>query len=133
VIVAAAVVLIGGLAIYALNQDKSDPMSSMSPSAMKAMDSNQSSGSSDASATNSVTIQDFAFSPKNITVKVGTSVTWTNQDSVKHNVASDDEGGPDGPLLAKGETYSYTFKKVGTFDYHCAPHPYMKATVTVTN
>jgi amicyanin len=134
VVVAAAVVLVGGLAIYATNQNKPHSMSGMSSSEMKDMDSdNMADKSSDtAEATNSVTIQDFAYSPKHITVKVGTTVTWTNQDSVKHNVVSDADDGPDGPLLAKGETYNYTFKKAGSFDYHCDPHPYMKGTVTVT-
>lgn len=80
-----------------------------------------------------VTIKDFDFSPMNITVKKGTKVTWTNQDSVRHNVVSDSgNGGPNGPLLGKGESYSFTFDTVGTFAYHCDPHPYMKATVTVT-
>lgn len=134
VVVAAAVVLVGGVAIYAANQNKSDSTSGMSSSEMKDMDSDnmadKSSGT--AEATNSVTIQDFAYSPKHITIKVGTTVTWTNQDSVRHNVTADTDGGPNGPLLAKSETYSYTFKKVGDFEYHCSPHPYMKGTVTVT-
>lgn len=135
VIVAAVVVLIGGLAIYALNQNKSDSMESMSASDMKNMNADQSSGGSKAetaAATNSVTIEDFSFSPKDITVKVGTTVTWTNHDSVEHNVVGDSDDGPNGPLLAKDESYSYTFKKAGSFDYHCSPHPYMKGTVTVT-
>lgn len=83
---------------------------------------------------NAVTISDFAFDPKQITVKVGTTVTWTNQDSVQHNVKMEN-GSTDGPsseLLAKGESYSYTFKKAGVYNYLCTPHPYMKGTVTVT-
>lgn len=135
-IAAAVVVLVGGVAVYGMNQNKSaSGHDGMSHSEMEHMHSHSTSNSSshDAEATNSVTIQDFAFSPKSITVKAGTTVTWTNQDSVKHNVVSDSDGGPDGPLLSKGETYSYTFAKAGTYDYHCQPHPYMKGTVTVTD
>jgi len=88
-------------------------------------------------ATNSVTIQGFAYAPANITVKKGTTVTWTNQDQVDHNVVSDDNqpaGGPptDNPLLNKGQSYQFTFNTAGTFHYHCTPHPYMQAVVIVT-
>jgi amicyanin len=66
-------------------------------------------------------------------VKVGTKVTWTNQDSVGHDVVADTES-PDAPksdLLRKGESYSFTFNKAGTYTYYCSPHPYMKGTVIV--
>jgi amicyanin len=82
-----------------------------------------------------VTISDFKFQPETITVKKGTTVTWTNQDTVAHNVASDADspkGGLAGPLLNQGETYSFTFNDVGTYRYHCDPHPFMKGTVEVT-
>lgn len=86
-------------------------------------------------AANTVIIQDYAFSPSPITVKKGTAVTWTNKDMAKHNIEMDEgqpEGGPaESPLLNKGETYSYTFDTVGTFNYHCSPHPYMKGSVVV--
>jgi amicyanin len=84
--------------------------------------------------TDKVDIKDFAYSPSTITVKKGTTVTWTNQDSTKHNVAPDTETGDfkASELLAKGQTYSVTFNTVGTFSYHCTPHPYMKAQVIVT-
>ncbi len=71
------------------------------------------------------------YSPSNITVKKGTTVTWTNQDTIKHNVMSDSGSTLSSPYLAKGESWSYTFNTVGTFSYHCVPHPWMKGTVTV--
>ena len=89
--------------------------------------------SSDQAQTASVAIKNFAFSPASITVKKGTTVTWTNEDSAEHNAFSDQDGGPKGRLLKKGESYSFTFDKVGTFNYICTPHPYMKGTVTVTD
>ncbi len=86
-------------------------------------------------STNQVDIANFAFSPKTITVKKGTTVTWTNKDSVEHNVHSDtkDSDSPNGPLLGQGESYSHTFTAVGTYNYYCQPHPSMKGTVIVTD
>ncbi len=80
-----------------------------------------------------IDIKDYAYSPETVTVKIGETVTWTNQDSVGHDVVMDDDaaGGPNSELLAKGESYSYTFTRAGTYAYHCSPHPYMKATVIV--
>ena len=81
---------------------------------------------------NAVTISNFAFSPASITVPVGTKVTWTNQDSATHTVTADDGKSFDSKGVAQGATYSFTFTTAGTFAYHCAVHPDMKATVIVT-
>lgn len=83
--------------------------------------------------TTSVMIKDFAYSPASITVKVGDTVTWTNEDSMAHTVTADDgvANGPDSESLGKGDSYSFKFTKAGTYTYHCTPHPYMKGTVTV--
>jgi amicyanin len=95
---------------------------------------NNSGDNAQASTTNQVTISNYAFSPATITVKAGTKVTWTNQDSVQHTVTMDDSdaAGPKSELLSKGDSYSYTFTKAGTYEYHCTPHTYMKAKVVVT-
>lgn len=79
----------------------------------------------------SMEIKDFEFTMPNIKIKKGTKVTWTNQDSAKHNAYSDDANGPKGKLLAKGESYSFVFDIVGTVNYYCQPHPYMKGIVSV--
>ncbi len=83
-----------------------------------------------ASKTAKVTIQNFAYSPADITVQKGTTVTWTNLDSVQHTVTSD-TGLFDSGRLSQDQTWSYTFNNAGTFSYHCTIHPYMKGTVTV--
>ena len=97
---------------------------------------NQQSSESDIKpvATDQVEIKDFAYSPAAITVKKGTKVTWTNKDSTRHNVSPDNETADfkASELLAQGASYSVTFNTVGTFAYHCTPHPYMKASVIVT-
>lgn len=77
-----------------------------------------------------VKIEDFAFVANALTVKVGTTVTWTNKDTARHTVSSD-TGVFESGLFGKGESFSYTFTEVGVFPYYCAPHPYMKGTITV--
>ena len=77
----------------------------------------------------SVEIKNFAFEPKTVTIKVGQTVTWTNQDSVAHTVTGD--GGIDSGDLSKGKSYSKTFDTEGTFDYHCSIHPSMTGQVIV--
>ena len=78
-----------------------------------------------------VTLQNFAFSPASVTVKVGDTVTWTNKDSAGHTVASDDGTSFTSPTKATGATFSFTFTKTGTYAYHCSIHPSMKGTVVV--
>ena len=77
-----------------------------------------------------VTIVDFSFDPDTITVEVGDTVVWTNEDSARHNVAADDDSFAS-DNLAEGETFSHTFEEAGTFDYVCTLHGGMTATVEV--
>jgi plastocyanin len=79
---------------------------------------------------NAVTIQNFAFSPANITIKAGQSITWTNEDSVGHSATADDNSWDTG-VLSQGQSKSVTFAKAGKYTYHCSVHPNMKATVVV--
>ena len=81
--------------------------------------------------THSIEIKGFNFQPEELNIKTGDTVTWTNGDSVKHTVTSDSGSELDSELLSKGETYSHTFTKTGTYDYHCAPHPYMTGKIVV--
>lgn len=101
-----------------------------SASASTAPSASSSAGGSTTSAANAVQIKGFAFNPATITVKVGTSVTWTNGDNVNHTV-TDDKGAFDSGAVASGSTFSQTFKTAGTFTYHCKIHPSMTATVVV--
>jgi plastocyanin len=78
-----------------------------------------------------VAISGFAFDPPSLTVAVGTTVNWTNQDSARHTVTSD-AGDWGSGQLGNGETWGHTFAEVGTFAYHCADHPSMTATIQVS-
>ena len=88
-----------------------------------------------ASGNQAITIQGFAFNPQSITVKVGTTVTWTDKDTVSHTVTS--LSGPasfnSGPLTASGGTFKFTFTQAGTYSYHCMIHPSMMASITVVS
>jgi plastocyanin len=88
-----------------------------------------------ASGNQAITIQGFAFNPQSITVKVGTTVTWTDKDNVMHTVTS--LSGPasfnSGPLTASVGTFKFTFTQAGTYSYHCMIHPSMMATITVVS
>ena len=79
----------------------------------------------------SVSIRNFAFAPQQISVKAGTKVTWTNNDSTAHTVTSD-SGAFSSGTLNPGSSFSFVFNTPGTFSYHCSIHPSMTATVVVT-
>ena len=74
----------------------------------------------------------YSFTPASLTVKVGTTVVWTNTSDAPHTVTSDTGAFVTPSSLSQGQTYSFTFTTAGTFPYHCAIHPYMKATIVVT-
>lgn len=84
-----------------------------------------------AATSQKVTIAGLKFSPANLTVRAGTTVTWTNTDPVAHNVTSSGSGPLHSPTLNKGASYSYTFTKAGTYRYVCTFHNWMHGTVTV--
>jgi plastocyanin len=84
-----------------------------------------------ATATNSVTIVNFGFKPDNVTVPVGTTVTWSNTGAFPHSATSDQKVWDTG-VLQTGQSASYTFTKPGKYTYFCKPHPFMTGQVTVT-
>jgi plastocyanin len=91
-----------------------------------------SSSSSSSSGGMAITMQNIAFDPKAVTVKVGQKVTWTNDDSVDHNVTSQSGETIKSQNFGKGATFSFTPTKAGTIKYVCTIHPGMDATLTVT-
>jgi plastocyanin len=138
-IVAIAIVLIiviGWVAFKGKNDNKTNnsaQTNNSTPSQSQTSNNNQNQNSSQPTATDSVIIKDLAFSPQNITVKKGTKVTWTNQDSTSHTVTeTDGKNGPSSSTLSNGQSYSFTFNETGTFAYHCSIHNEMTGTVVVT-
>jgi plastocyanin len=100
--------------------------------------SGSSSGSASTGAASSsggavaIKMQNIAFDPKAVTVKVGQKVTWTNEDSVDHNVTSQSGESIKSDNFGKGGTFSFTPTKAGKISYVCTIHPGMTATLTVT-
>lgn len=75
-----------------------------------------------------ITIQGNKFIPSEITISKGTTVTWTNKDARFHTVTGNSF---DSGNLAFGKTYAKTFDEIGTFDYICTIHPFMKGKIIV--
>lgn len=80
-----------------------------------------------------VSIENLSFVPTSLTVKAGTTVTWTNNDSTSHTVTSLTGSELSSGTLGVGQTYSHTFTTAGTYQYHCTIHTSMTGTVIVTN
>jgi plastocyanin len=80
-----------------------------------------------------VAIQNFAFVPDTVTIKAGSSVTWTNKDTAPHTATSLNSVFDSG-TLSTNSTFNFVFPTAGTYSYHCLVHSMMKtAVVIVTN
>ena len=79
----------------------------------------------------SVQIANYAFAPDDITVKVGTKITWTNHDPTAHTATANDNTSFNTGSINPHASRTVAFTKVGTFPYHCVFHAFMTGTVTV--
>jgi len=77
-----------------------------------------------------VRIDNFSFGPIDLTVSVGTTVTWTNHDDIPHTVVSSDKVFKS-KVLDTDEKFSFTFSKAGTYPYFCSIHPKMTGKIVV--
>jgi plastocyanin len=86
-------------------------------------------------STAKVSMKNIAFNPQTVTVSKGTTVVWTNDDSVNHDVTKKSGPGPDfssgNGNLAGGDTYKQTFNTAGTINYVCTIHPGMTGKIVV--
>jgi plastocyanin len=76
-----------------------------------------------------VTIDNFTFSPAELKVKVGDTVTWTNHDDIPHTVVS--AGKFRSKTMDTDNTFSFTFTSAGDYKYFCSLHPHMTGMITV--
>jgi plastocyanin len=90
------------------------------------------SGAVAASAANEVTIDNFAFNPKIVSIASGSKLSWRNRDDVPHRVQSTDNRFAPSPVLDTKATYSVSFPESGEFPYFCSIHPVMQGKVVVT-
>jgi plastocyanin len=78
-----------------------------------------------------VSIHNFTFNPQTVTVKAGTTVTWTNEDDIPHGIAATNNAFKRSPALDTDDHYSFTFTTPGTYQYFCYLHPHMTGTIVV--
>ena len=76
-----------------------------------------------------ITIDNFTFTPAELTVKVGTTVTWTNHDDIPHAIVS--AGKFRSKTLDTDNSFSFTFTAAGDYKYFCSLHPHMTGTIKV--
>jgi amicyanin len=81
-------------------------------------------------APSAVAIDNFTFNPQQLTIKAGTTVTWTNKDDIPHAIAAVNR-----QFKSKAwdtdDAYSFTFATPGTYEYFCSLHPHMTGTIVV--
>lgn len=85
-----------------------------------------------AAATQQVHMSGYTYGPATLTIKVGDTVTWTNHDQAPHDAVT--TAGPAqlrSPMLATGQTWSFTFTAPGTYSYYCSIHPDMRGQIIV--
>ena len=78
-----------------------------------------------------VKISNFVFAAQTITIPVGTTVTWINEDDIPHTVVSNDKTTFKSKVMDTDDRFSFTFTKAGTYGYFCSVHPHMTGTVVV--
>jgi plastocyanin len=110
--------------------DQQDAAPAASTSAPPPVTVSSPSGKAHASASQSVTMGDFFFSPASVTISVGDTVTWHNSGQAPHT-ATANNGSFDTGTINSGGSGSHTFNSAGTFSYICTIHPNMKGTVRV--
>jgi plastocyanin len=88
------------------------------------------SASSAQAAGMEVKIDQFAFAPQRITVKAGTTVTWSNEDDVPHTIAASSKLFKSKALDTR-DKFSFTFTTPGTYEYFCSLHPHMTGAIVV--
>ena len=81
-------------------------------------------------ASNDISVKDFAFQPSELTINKGESVIWTNFDAANH-IIRENTGLFESAKLNQGQSYSYKFETAGTYEYHCTIHPNMVGKIIV--
>ena len=123
VIIIMLIIALGGYFLY--KGRSQEPVSDTNlPPAQESQSETQQNNS-----TGAVSIKDFSFDSSNLTIKTGTTVVWTNEDSAPHQINSDDF---DSSILNQGDSFQFNFQTAGTYDYYCSIHPSMKGKIVVT-
>jgi len=134
IILTVLVILIGGYVLIT-RSNNSSPTITPTPTPISQVSSTPEATASPTltEKETNINMSNFSFVPSTVTITKGTKVTWTNNDSVRHDAMSDP--GREmfkSQLLEQGQSYSFTFTDAGTFDYFCSVHLNMKGGITVT-
>lgn len=121
----------GALALAGCGSKSSSNASSSSTPASTPAPATTSTGGASTGGV-AVAMKNIAFSPATVHVKVGEKITWTNQDSVDHNVMSQSGEQIASQNFGQGGTFSFTPTRAGTIKYVCTIHPGMDGTIVVT-
>jgi plastocyanin len=78
-----------------------------------------------------ISIDNFTFNPPTLTVKAGTTVTWTNKDDIPHGIASSNNAFTRSKAMDTDDSFSFTFTAPGTYQYFCYIHPHMTGMIVV--
>ena len=81
--------------------------------------------------TSTVSIDNFSFAPQTLTVKAGTTVTWSNRDDIPHGIGSSNNAFKRSAALDTDDNFSFTFTTPGTYQYFCYLHPHMVGSIVV--
>lgn len=130
-LIAIALIAAAAYGVAGRNNNEDNNTNTSPPPASQTTD-NQTNGDQQTAETNKVTINNLTFTPADISVKKGETVTWTNNDSVVHTVEFETDDLEDSGNLQPGDTYRLAFNDEGTFNYTCGLHPQMNGTVSVT-
>lgn len=113
-----------------------DEASSSAPPSSPSNPSGSSAGSGpttyDVNIVEGGSTDDWGYDPPSLSIATGDTVIWTNTGAADHTVTADD-GSFDSGSIPPGGTFEFTFSETGDFQYHCTPHPFMVAAISVSD
>lgn len=122
IVMGVLILVIGGVAFYFQHIFQNNASSVTEINQIAQPVSNQNTGAI------SISIQNFKFNPDSLTINKGDTVIWTNQDAMPHKISG---SGFVSNNLSNGQSYSFTFKDAGNYEYICSIHPSMKGKIIV--
>ena len=118
------------LAVAGCGEDSTDTASTASEAPPAAAAPSTSTPAAEGEATE-IGMKGLQFEPKDVTVKVGTTITWKNNEDIPHNVVAEEGADFESDTFGKDGTFEFKAEKAGAVKYVCTIHPGMAGTLTV--